>query len=325
PGAGGADGGSERHRLHLVGTAVPPDGRPGVIDDLARLAARRMRAHWGALCLVARDREVPLGIAAPPDGEPPPSVPRSLPRRVVDTGGPVVAGDLVPRGRSPGPSAAAVPRAYAAVPLRAVGGAVLGAVAALDVLARVWSAEDAAALDDVAALAGHALAWRIAAETAPPAPLAARLRGGALVELVALMCEADRLALVAVAVEDLPPPEPEALGRIRRLTGRPFAAPSGPATERSRRAAGREIGRWCRWGDALLRVGPDRFLVLCPGVAEERDARAIARRLDVSGTPTPAGVLRAAVRGAVAGPGDDAAAVLAAVLTMGTGGDPSPP
>ncbi|MBG0815657.1 ATP-binding protein [Planomonospora sp. ID82291] len=140
--------------LHATGL-LEGAGAPS-LDRVTRLAVRWLPVPIAMVSLVDADRQVVVSSAGPagPWCEGPVPLSQSLCRHIVATGAALTVPDVPADDRWHAVRAAGdgLLKAYAGVPLHA-GRHVLGALCAIDTAARTWSAEQLAALDDLAAVA----------------------------------------------------------------------------------------------------------------------------------------------------------------------------
>ena len=156
-------------------------GRDAAFNRVVRLAARVLRVPVAQVNLVTDEAQVPIAWHAP---EPerwasPVSLGYSYCQHVVTLDRPLAVSDarvdpLVRDSRATRESGIV---SYLAVPLRAPGGEVLGSVCVVDAEVRQWSAEQVAALEDVAALAADEVVLRTHAWLAERAAREAAERG----------------------------------------------------------------------------------------------------------------------------------------------------
>ena len=178
-------------RLHLLAETdlveASATARLPTLDRIARLAARALRVPVAQVNLLSAESQIPAAAFVDPgytgpDGEPldaadadlggawrtPVALETSYCRHLVDGCGTIAIEDaerdaLVrdnPSTREGGI------RSYAAVPVVAPGGAVLGSVCVVDFRPRAWSPADLAALEECALLAGEEVAARLGADAA---------------------------------------------------------------------------------------------------------------------------------------------------------------
>ncbi|MEV4283181.1 ATP-binding protein [Actinoplanes xinjiangensis] len=134
------------------------DGSMPGLDGLARSAARVAAAPVAGLSIVDVDQRVLLRISGSPKGCEPgkeSSLADALCRRVVDAGTPLIAADvrahpLLRGDPAVGPATA---MAYAGLPVRRPDGQILGVLWVMDTQARLWSEQQLAAVQDIAAAA----------------------------------------------------------------------------------------------------------------------------------------------------------------------------
>ncbi|MFC4062923.1 ATP-binding protein [Planomonospora corallina] len=154
--------------LRAAGLFDVPGSR--ALERAARLAARLLDASAGLVVLADGDRQVCLGAAGrtargDADGPaglreaPEDHVPGSLLRRVEEAGAPLVVCDARPGLRWPGAEPAAP--AWAAFPIRAPDGEVLGALCVLDVRPRRWEPHELELVAEAAGAVESQLAARI--------------------------------------------------------------------------------------------------------------------------------------------------------------------
>jgi PAS domain S-box-containing protein len=141
----------------------PPGGR---LDPLTRLARTVLRVPTALVTLLDAERETVESAAGLPDTAESPDLPLedSFCRHVVASGEPFLVSDARRHERVRGSAAIRLWGivAYAGVPVRAPGGAVLGAFCAVDHLPRDWTPDEVAVLVELADATAREMEQRLA-------------------------------------------------------------------------------------------------------------------------------------------------------------------
>ncbi|MGX5653606.1 SpoIIE family protein phosphatase [Geodermatophilus nigrescens] len=147
--------------------AEPPDGPDASFGRFARMAARLLQTPVALVMFVSGAELVVAGVVDGPAPVPPPRrlpLSGSLCQQVVTSAAPLMVADV--GAHAPvrdDPTWGGLPvGAYAGAPLTDAEGAVVGVLCAVDGRPRAWTAEDAEALDDVAAACSTAVQLQIA-------------------------------------------------------------------------------------------------------------------------------------------------------------------
>ncbi len=220
----------DTHRLDaLRHTALLDSGREEAFDRLTRLAATILRAPIALVSLVDADRQFfksAIGLAEPVASERETPLSHSFCQHTVTSGAPLIIADArehpLVRDNPAIPDLGVV--AYAGIPLVTSDGHVLGSFCVIDHQPRVWTAQDIAILNDLAAavmteIELRVTAWEATTRAAEREELLARAQGAQTQAEAAVRLRNDFLT---VAAHDLRTPLTNMLGRIqlveRRLT-----------------------------------------------------------------------------------------------------------
>ena len=145
----------------LAATGLFEPGTDPALDRLARVARRGLGASFAFVSLVGARRQVVKGRDGTDFDEG--LVVDAICHRTVAGAAPLAIDDTAEDPLCRGlPAVRDGVRAYLGVPLRSAGGAVVGTVAACDLVPRAWTADDRALLEDVAATAEAEVAARAA-------------------------------------------------------------------------------------------------------------------------------------------------------------------